>query len=109
MTFSRRALLAILVLPTLLGVLVLIPVGSSEAATSPLSRLGVFRGSGRADLVTEYESWLGRPVAYTLDFVGREPTTSTAPWAKIDDPSWWCDKWVARSSQLTLSTASSPR
>jgi len=105
--FFRRALLAIL-LVTLPGVLVLIPAGSSEAATSPLSRLGVFRGSGRADLVTEYESWLGRPVAYTLDFVGREATSSTAPWGKIDDPSWWCNKWVARSSQLTLSTAMVP-
>jgi hypothetical protein len=68
----------------------------------------VFRGSGRADLVSEYESWLGRPVGHTLDFVGRAPTTSTTPWANIDDPSWWCNQWKASSSQLVLSVAPLP-
>lgn len=102
----RRVLLVVLSVTVLTGVVVpLMP--STAAAASPVA-LGVFRGSGRADLVAEYEAWLGEPVGYTLDFVGRAPTSSTTPWANIDNPAWWCTRWASRSSSLVLSTAMLP-
>ncbi|MGQ0433014.1 MAG: glycoside hydrolase family 26 protein [Microthrixaceae bacterium] len=98
----RRTLIAVLALATLLTV-----VPSSGATVSP-SRVGVFRGSGRADLVGQYETWIGQPVGYTVDFIGRTSTSDPAPWAALDNPSWWCKRWVARPSTLVLSTAILP-
>ena len=98
----RRSLLALLVVATLAGVA---PASSADVG---LNRLGVFRGSGRSDLVTQYEAWLGRPVGYTLDFVGSAAANAPAPWAAIDNPSWWCNRWAGRSSTLVLSTAMLP-
>ncbi|MGQ0833184.1 MAG: fibronectin type III domain-containing protein [Microthrixaceae bacterium] len=87
---------------------VLAPASQSGAATSPDWGLGVFRGSGRPDLVAEYETWLGRPVTYALDFVGQVADSSTDPWASIDDPSWWCTSWASSTPQLVLSAAMLP-
>ncbi|MGQ0433013.1 MAG: glycoside hydrolase family 26 protein [Microthrixaceae bacterium] len=103
--FLRRLLLA--ALAAAIVVAVAIPITVTNAAAAP-NRLGVFRGSGRADLVGEYEAWLGEPVSFTVDFVGRAPTTDPAPWTAIDDPSWWCKRWSSRSSTLSLSTAILP-
>jgi hypothetical protein len=69
----------------------IVPLTHGSAATWSL---GVFRGSGRSDLIPAYESWLGRPVTHVLDYVGGMPEGSTDPWAKIDDPSWWCNRWA---------------
>lgn len=81
---------------------------SSDAAESNAGVLGVFRGSGKPDQVAKYEDWLGRPMSYAVDFVGRASTTSNDPWATIDDPSWVCRQWRAASSKLVLSTAMLP-
>ena len=102
---APRRTLALAVLAIVL--LELAGTATAGAAAMPHGRLGVFRGSGRADLVGEYEAWVGRSVGYTVDFVGKS-SSSTAPWAKIDDPSWWCRQWRGRSSQLVLSTAMLP-
>lgn len=70
--------------------------------------LGVFRGSGLPDQVSQYETWLGKPVEYVVDFVGRTNRDSPAPWEKIDNPAWWCNQWASRPWQLVLSTAMLP-
>ena len=70
--------------------------------------LGVFRGSGKPAEVTAYEKWLGKPVNHVVDFVGRTPVGTANPWAKIDDPSWWCNQWRDKPWQLSLSTAMLP-
>jgi hypothetical protein len=80
----------------------------SSEATASTSTLGVFRGSGRPDLVQEYESWLGAGVGYAVDFTGRTATTEENPWSKIDDPSWVCGKWANSKWRLALSTAMLP-
>lgn len=100
-----RGLLSIALATTLIS-----PVVSlrSDAAELTVEKLGVFRGSGKSDQVTEYENWLGKPVAYTLDFIGRASATASDPWDKIDDPSWVCNQWRGRSSRLILSTAMLP-
>lgn len=70
--------------------------------------VGVFRGSGRADLVSEYETWLGRSVSHVLDFVGAQPLDSTTPWASIDNPSWLFGQWSSKPWQLVVSVAALP-
>ena len=102
-----RRTLVVLLAALLCSAVFFTPVIESRAASAGTVPLGVFRGSGRADLVGEYEAWVGRSVGYTVDFVGKS-SSSTAPWAKIDDPSWWCRQWRGRSSQLVLSTAMLP-
>ncbi|MGQ0433012.1 MAG: DUF4082 domain-containing protein [Microthrixaceae bacterium] len=104
MLARRTSLVVVLLLALLAGV---VPIALTRAA--PIANpLGVFRGSGRADLVQEYEAWLGRPVGYTVDFIGRSPQASSSPWADIDNPGWWCRRWSSRTSILSLSTAMLP-
>ena len=103
--FLRRSLLVALAAAIVFASA--IPITATGAAAPP-NRFGVHRGSGRADLVRDYEAWLGRSVSFTVDFVGRASSSDPAPWAKIDDPSWWCDRWSSRSSTLSLSTAMLP-
>lgn len=70
--------------------------------------LGVFRGSGQAEQVTKYETWLGRPVTHVLDFVGAQPFDSLTPWKTLDGPGWTFDQWKSSPWQLVLSVAALP-
>ncbi|MER3452976.1 MAG: hypothetical protein C4344_04815 [Acidimicrobiia bacterium] len=70
--------------------------------------LGVFRRWQGHETVQAYESWLGRPVTHVLDYVGGMPEGATDPWAQIDDPSWWCNRWAGTRWQLVLSVAILP-
>ena len=76
------ALFAVAVMAFVTTSVVLAPPSSASVGS-----LGVFRGSGRPDLVSGYEQWLGQKVNYVLDYLGRQPTTSSTPWSQIDDPS----------------------
>ena len=70
--------------------------------------LGVFRGSGKPDEVKAHETWLGKPMSHVVDFVGRAAEGAANPWAKIDDPSWWANRWRDTPWQLSMSTAILP-
>lgn len=51
--------------------------------------LGVYRsGKDAAAQMYQYEEWLGRRVAYAVDFIGRGET-----WA-IDNPGWLAKRWA---------------
>lgn len=101
-----RGLLSITLATVLLSPTV--SLASTEAADQAVDKIGVFRGSGKPDQVAEYEKWLGKPMNYVVDFVGRTSANSTNPWTKIDNPAWWCNQWKGRSSTLVLSTAMLP-
>jgi hypothetical protein len=81
---------------------------AGTGSSDPPSRLGVFRGSGQPGQVGGYEDWLGTSVGYAVDFVGGMPVGSDDPWAKIDDPGWWCRQWASQPWRLVLSTAMLP-
>ncbi|MGK2956940.1 MAG: glycoside hydrolase family 26 protein [Acidimicrobiales bacterium] len=91
---------------TLIALIALFAPSTASAATD--STLGVHRGSGAPDQVAEYQKWIGKPVSYTLDFVGRTPVGSANSWGKIDSPAWWCNQWKGSSAKLVLSTAMLP-
>lgn len=80
----------------------------SQAEEAPSGKLGVFRGSGKPGEVADYESWLGRTMDYTVDFVGQAPLNSSEPWSGIDNPAWVCNQWQRRPSTLVLSAAMLP-
>lgn len=97
-------------LATLLASLLFIPIvlfAPTTASAQTTNTLGVFRGSGAPDQVAAYEKWLGKPVAYTIDFAGRAASGTSNPWSKIDSPAWWCNQWKG-SAKLSLSTAMLP-
>jgi len=58
--------------------------------------------------VPAYESWLGAPVGYAVDFLPTTATTAENQWAPIDNPSWWCGKWADTNWKLSLSTPMLP-
>ena len=102
---NLRGFLAIALATTLLSPVVSL---KSDAAELTVEKLGVFRGSGKPDQVAAYEDWLGKPVAYTVDFIGRASANASDPWDKIDNPAWVCNQWRGRSSRLVLSAAMLP-
>lgn len=79
----------------------------NTASAQTTGTLGVFRGSGAPGEVASYNKWLGKPVSYTIDFVGRTANGASNPWSKIDNPAWWCNQWKG-SAKLSLSTAMLP-
>lgn len=101
-----RKTLSALLTASLIALIALFTPSTASAQTA--GTLGVFRGSGMPDQVAAYEKWLGKPMDYTVDFVGRAAAGATNPWSKIDNPAWWCNRWKASSSQLSLSTAMLP-
>lgn len=102
----RSAFYSFVLLFAVIGVVMLF---RSFAATSlPTSKMGVFRGSQKPDDVANYETWLGRPVAYALTFTGREPDDSSTPWQKIDNPGSLCDKWANSNYSPIISAAILP-
>lgn len=105
--FSRRTrVYAFVMLFAIVGTIMLL--SSFGATPNATSKMGVFRGSGKPDQTAEYEKWLGRPVTYVLDFVGRQPEDSTTPWATIDNPGWTCGQWANTKYSLVLSAAMLP-
>lgn len=64
--------------------------------------LGVYRGSN-PEQVKQYESWVGAPISYAVDFIGRDP----AKWT-IDTPGWLARKWAATSYRPVISAAMLP-
>lgn len=58
-------------------------------ARDPAATVGVYRGANDASAVTQFESWLGHPVARTLDYF------ATQDWSKIATPDWWLSGWSA--------------
>lgn len=101
----RKSLSALLGISLLALFVLFVPNTASAAGTDIL---GVHRGSGTPERITEYEKWLGKPVSYNVDFVGRAPANSTNPWSKIDNPAWWCNQSKKVSAKLVLSTAMLP-
>jgi hypothetical protein len=66
------------------------------------SVLGVHRGSQPAE-VAEYEAWLGSPVPYALEFLGRG-----ANWDAIANPSWVARRWNGSGRTVVFSVAMLP-
>lgn len=62
-------------------------VPAAASASSASGTLGVYRGSGGAERVAEWERWTGRPAYRVLDFLDR------ASWDKIENPTWWVNSW----------------
>ncbi len=105
--FSRRTRIYTFVLAfAAVGIIMLL--SSFGATPNATEKMGVFRNSGKPDLTADYEAWLGRPVTYVLDFVGRQSDSSTTPWATIDNPGWVCGQWANTKYSLVLSTAILP-
>jgi hypothetical protein len=66
------------------------------------SVLGVHRGS-QPDEVAKYEDWLGSPVPYALEFLGRG-----ANWDAIANPSWVARRWNGSGRTVVFSVAMLP-
>ena len=111
--FSRNGLLTPRT-SLLLFVLLFASVGAyllfrTEAATpAASSRMGVYRGSNGSAEVAKYESWIGHPVNYALDFLGRSPEDSADPWNNIDNPGWWCNSWSSTKYTVVYTAAMLP-
>jgi hypothetical protein len=60
--------------------------------------IGVYRGAGGwgAERIPAYETFLGRPVNYALDF------QATDTWSNLSFPSWQADPWQASGKTLIL-------
>lgn len=60
--------------------------------------IGVYRGAGGwgAERIPAYETFLGRPVSYALDF------QATDTWSNLSFPSWQADPWQASGKTLIL-------
>jgi hypothetical protein len=60
--------------------------------------IGVYRGAGGwgAERIPAYETFLGRPVNYALDF------QATDSWANLSFPNWQADPWQASGKTLIL-------
>ena len=101
-----RKTLSALLTASLIALIALFTPSTASAQTS--NTLGVFRGSGMPKEVAAYEKWLGEPVGYAVDFVGRAAAGATNPWSKIDNPSWWCNQWKNSPYKLSLSAAMLP-
>lgn len=63
--------------------------------------LGVYRGSGRPDLIPGYVAWLGAPLTHVVDFL-------PGSWAAIDSPTWWLGKWAPTPYALVLTVPMFP-
>ena len=81
-------------------------VPGTGSETDPV--LGVFRGTERPSEVDRFEGWLGRRVAYVLDYVGAAAPRAKDPWAGIDDPGDRCLRWGHHRQHLVLSVAILP-
>lgn len=101
----RKSLSALLGIALLALFVLFVPNKVSAASTDIL---GVHRGSGVPEKITEYENWLGKPVSYNVDFIGRPAANTTNPWSKIDNPAWWCNQSKKVSAKLVLSTGMLP-
>ena len=74
----------------------------------PAGPLGVFVGTEQLDEVAAFERWLGRPVGWVLDYVGRGRGGGPEAWVGIDDPRDRCAAWVNQHRQVVLSVAMLP-
>jgi len=92
------------VLGAMLAVAVVVETRSHAAAIN----LGVFRGSGSATQVADYEQWLGHPVNYVLDYVGQVSDGEPDLWKYIDNPGWWCRAWNGSGHTPVFSVAILP-
>ena len=102
-----RKTLSALLTASLIALIALFTPSTASAQTA--GTLGVFRGSGVPDQVAAYEKWLGKPVSYQIDFLPRAAANATNPWAKVDNPGWWCSQWTKdKSAQLVLSATMLP-
>lgn len=102
--FSLRNLVFILVFG-IIGVIFLL--NTSAAPANATEKMGVHRGSEYPDKVAEYEQWLGRPVTYTVDFIGKSNPVDD-PWRNIDNPASRCTAWEPTKFKLSLSTGMIP-
>lgn len=80
---------------------------SFAATPNATEKMGVHRGSETPDKVAEYEKWLGRPVTYTVDFIGKANPVDD-PWKNIDNPASRCRAWNSTKYKLSLSTGMIP-
>lgn len=98
-TSLRRARTTALASALLLGLGVvpgLLPTGAAAAETTPTVKTGVYRGAGGwgANAVPAYESFVGKPVDYGLDF------QATDTWDNQAWPGWQADAWKGRTVVL---------
>ncbi|MBI1857282.1 hypothetical protein HYS01_03330 [Candidatus Saccharibacteria bacterium] len=103
---QRTSLLVFVLLFASIGAYFLFRTQAASPVTS--SRMGVYRGSDGSAEVAKYESWIGHPVNYALDFLGRSPSDSTDPWNNIDNPGWWCNSWSSTKYTVVYSAAMLP-
>jgi chitodextrinase len=66
---------------------------------STTAELGVYRGSGRPDLVAEFGTWLGRQPTIAVDFL---------PWENVPDPTWWAQQWKGTGYKVSYSVPMLP-
>lgn len=85
-----------------------LPSSSTVPPPAPAGPLGVFVGTEQPDGVAAFERWLGHPVAWALDYVGRGRGGGAAAWEGIDDPGERCAAWVGQPRQMVLSVAMLP-
>ncbi|MBI3338469.1 hypothetical protein HY003_04195 [Candidatus Saccharibacteria bacterium] len=74
------------------------------ATPNATAKMGVFRGAQTPGAVSDFESWLGRPVNYTVGFYGRTGSDFSA----IENSGAVCQKWAPTKYSLALSTAMLP-
>jgi len=75
--------------------------GASTGAPSPASpsramAMGVYAGSGNVAGATSFQSALGAPVHYALDYF------SGSSWSSISSPTWVLDQWQGSPYQLVF-------
>jgi hypothetical protein len=96
---ARRLLLPVIAL-ALVAALAGTSLGKDDASTP--FRLGVYRGSMRADYVQAHEDWLGGRVATVLDFLPYET------WADFERPTALLRAWAGGDHDLVLTTPMLP-
>jgi hypothetical protein len=101
----RLGVATLIVSALLSGLGAIIGTSISTAAPSgpvPMHTLGIFRSSGRPDLVGEFERWLGHPITLV------EEHLAFNTWAELENPGWFANQWRGTGKKLVITVEMLP-
>lgn len=97
-------LIATVVATLMLAVVMFVQLRQDSPSTPELdSGLGVYVGPAAVGELEGFESWLGRDVAWVVEFI------SDSQWSDIAYPSWWAEAWSAVDRKVVFSVPLLPR
>ncbi len=85
-----------------ISILTLTAAAGTASAASPTATMGLYTGARDLSGVSDFETWVGKPVGNVLDFL---PKTD---WSKIDNPNWWVSGWGSTEHPVEYSVPMIP-